>query len=67
MENEYYPTLTLILIVMFAFLPTSFAQNDETINLEAGHMLNTSEYVVRLVYFLPDDRETESIRRSTPR
>ena len=58
MKNEYYPAL--ILIVMLAFLPTSFAQDSGTVNLEAGQMLNTSEYTVRLVYFLPDDREAYS-------
>ena len=39
--------LTLLTFVMFAFVPNSFAQD------------NSPEYVVRVIYFLPNDREPD--------
>ena len=58
-KNGFFLILTLFAIVMFVFLPTSFAQDGATVNLQESVMVNTSAYVVRLIYFLPNDREAQ--------
>ncbi len=47
MKTTLYLTLTLITFVTLAFVPGSFAQDD------------SPEYVVRTIYFLPNDREPQ--------
>ena len=47
MKTILYFTLTLITLLTLTFVPNSFAQED------------SPEYVVRLIYFLPSDREPQ--------
>ena len=67
MKNRCFLTVTLLTIVTLAFLPTSFAQDDipivpvedEEEIPQQDFMVNTPEYMVRLIYFLPNDREAQ--------
>ncbi len=79
MKNGLNLILTLFTIVLLAFLPTGFTQDDvpvveveeeeeiydeqgEIIEVEVPQpefMVNTSEYIVQLIYLLPNDREVQ--------
>jgi len=57
MKNRLFLTLTLLTIVLFSFIPRSFAQEEapqEIVDLNIGE-----SNVVRLIYFLPNDREAQ--------
>ncbi len=47
MKTTLYFTLTLFIFLFLAFIPQSFAQDDSL------------EYVVRIIYFIPNDREPD--------
>ena len=47
MKTILFFTLTLLTFVTLAFVPNSFAQDD------------SPEYVVRVIYFLPNDRQPD--------
>ena len=65
MKNRCFLTVTLLTVVTLAFLPTSLAQDNIPIEPvedevpQQDFMVNTSEYMVRLIYFLPNDREVQ--------
>ncbi len=62
MKTTLYFTFTLLTFVMLTFVPTGFAQDDVTVVEEVPQqdfMVNTSDYVVRLIYLLPNDREAQ--------
>lgn len=73
MKNRRYLTFTLLTLVTLTFWHTSFAQEDVIIvdPIEAEEVfdeglpqedvtVNTSAYVVRLIYFLPNNRQAQS-------
>ena len=47
MKTTLYFTLTLLIFAVLAFVPNSFAQDD------------SSEYIVRAIYFIPNDRQPD--------
>ena len=47
MKSKLNLTLILLIFVMLAFVPNSFAQDD------------SPEYVVRVIYFIPNDRQPD--------
>ena len=47
MKSTLYFTLTLLTLAMFAFVPNSFGQDA------------SPEYVVRVIYFIPNDRQPD--------
>ncbi|MDE0313649.1 MAG: leucine-rich repeat domain-containing protein [Candidatus Poribacteria bacterium] len=62
MKTTLYFTFTLLTFVTLTFVPTGFAQDDVTVVEEVPQqdfMVNTSDYVVRLIYLLPNDREAQ--------